>query len=63
MEKLPLSDGSNLSFKPKLINGKRYWYLFMSVGVSRSEHYLGEETTTRICSSAKESASIPAASI
>ncbi len=41
----PLSDGSNLSFKSKVINGKRYWYLYISVGASRREHYLGEETT------------------
>ena len=41
----PLSDGSNLSFKSKVINGKRYWYLYISVGSSRREHYLGEETT------------------
>jgi hypothetical protein len=41
----PLSDGSNLSFKYKEINGKRYWYLYISVGSTRREHYLGEETT------------------
>ena len=41
----PISDGSNLSFKYKTINGKRYWYLYMSVGSTRREHYLGEETT------------------
>ena len=41
----PLSDGSNLSFKSKLINGKRYWYLYISIGTSRREHYLGEGTT------------------
>lgn len=40
----PLSDGSNISFKSKLVNGKRYWYLYISVGASRREHYLGEET-------------------
>lgn len=40
----PLSDGSNLSFKSKLINGKRYWYLYISLGSSRREHYLGEES-------------------
>ena len=41
----PISDGSNLSFKYKQINGKRYWYLYLSVGSTRREHYLGEETT------------------
>lgn len=41
----PISDGSNLSFKNKAINGKRYWYLYISVGSTRREHYLGEETT------------------
>jgi hypothetical protein len=40
----PISDGSNLSFKYKKINNKRYWYLYMSVGSTRREHYLGEET-------------------
>jgi hypothetical protein len=41
----PISDGSNLSFKYKDINGKRYWYLYISIGSTRREHYLGEETT------------------
>ncbi len=41
----PLSDGSNLSFKYKTINNKRYWYLYTSIGSTRREHYLGEETT------------------
>ncbi len=41
----PISDGSNLSFKYKTINAKRYWYLYISVGSTRREHYLGEETT------------------
>lgn len=41
----PVSDGSNLSFKYKDINGKRYWYLYISIGRTRREHYLGEETT------------------
>jgi len=41
----PISDGSNISFKSKVINGKRYWYLYISLGSSRREHYLGEETT------------------
>ncbi len=40
----PASDGSNLSFKYKDINGKRYWYLYISIGQTRREHYLGEET-------------------
>jgi hypothetical protein len=41
----PVSDGSNLSFKYKDIGGRRYWYLYISVGATRREHYLGEETT------------------
>lgn len=41
----PVSDGSNISFKSKLINGKKYWYLYISIGSSRREHYLGEEST------------------
>jgi hypothetical protein len=41
----PISDGSNLSFKYKDINGKRYWYLYISIGSTRREHYIGEETT------------------
>ncbi len=41
----PVSDGSNLSFKSKTINNKRYWYLYISVGSTRREHYLGEEST------------------
>lgn len=41
----PVSDGSNLSFKYKDINKKRYWYLYISIGRTRREHYLGEETT------------------
>lgn len=40
----PVSDGSNLSFKYKDISGKRYWYLYISIGKTRREHYLGEET-------------------
>ena len=40
----PISDGSNISFKAKALNGKRYWYLYISVGTTRREHYLGEET-------------------
>lgn len=40
----PLSDGSNLSFKSKEINGRRYWYLYISVGSTRREHYLGQES-------------------
>ena len=40
----PISDGSNVSFKYKTINGKRYWYLYISIGSTRREHYLGEET-------------------
>ncbi|MCW8831596.1 MAG: GSU2403 family nucleotidyltransferase fold protein [Gammaproteobacteria bacterium] len=40
----PAPDGANLSFKPKTISGKRYWYLFISLGARRSEHYLGLET-------------------
>lgn len=41
----PISDGSNLSFKYKDINAKRYWYLYISIGSTRREHYLGDETT------------------
>jgi len=40
----PLSDGSNISFKNKTINGRRYWYLYISLGASRREHYIGEES-------------------
>ena len=40
----PVSDGSNLSFKSKKINNKRYWYLYTSIGKTRREHYLGEES-------------------
>ena len=40
----PLSDGSNLSFKSKTIKAKKYWYLYISLGSSRREHYLGQET-------------------
>ena len=40
----PLSDGSNISFKAKTVNGKRYWYLYISLGSTRREHYLGEES-------------------
>lgn len=41
----PAPDGANLSFKSKKVGGKRYWYLYISLGARRSEHYLGEETT------------------
>lgn len=41
----PISDGSNLSFKSKTIRGKKYHYLYISIGSTRREHYLGEETT------------------
>ena len=41
----PISDGSNLSFKSKTIRGKKYQYLYISIGSTRREHYLGEETT------------------
>ncbi len=41
----PISDGSNLSFKSKKIRGKKYQYLYISIGSTRREHYLGEETT------------------
>jgi len=40
----PISDGLNLSFKTKEISGKRYWYLYISVGSTRREHYLGQES-------------------
>ena len=41
----PTPDGANLSFKSKSIGGKRYWYLYISLGNRRTEHYLGEEST------------------
>ena len=41
----PAPDGANLSFKSKMIGGKRYWYLYISLGKRRTEHYLGEEST------------------
>ncbi len=41
----PISDGSNLSFKSKIIRGKKYHYLYISIGSTRREHYLGEETS------------------
>jgi hypothetical protein len=41
----PLSDGSNISFKSKRINERKYWYLYISLGSSRREHYLGEDST------------------
>lgn len=41
----PAPDGANISFKSKMVAGKRYWYLYISLGTRRSEHYLGEETT------------------
>lgn len=40
----PTPDGSNLSFKSKRIAGKIYWYLYVSLGRRRSEHYLGAQT-------------------
>lgn len=40
----PAPDGANISFKAKTVAGKRYWYLFISLGSRRSEHYLGVET-------------------
>jgi len=40
----PAPDGSNLSFKSKRIAGHVYWYLYISLGRRRSEHYLGAET-------------------
>lgn len=39
----PAPDGANISFKSKTVAGKRYWYLYISLGSRRSEHYLGEE--------------------
>jgi hypothetical protein len=41
----PAPDGANLSFKSKTIGKKRYWYLYISLGNRRTEHYLGEEST------------------
>lgn len=40
----PAPDGSNLSFKSKTIKGRTYWYLYVSLGRRRTEHYLGAET-------------------
>lgn len=40
----PAPDGANISFKSKKVAGKCYWYLYISLGARRSEHYLGEET-------------------
>jgi len=40
----PAPDGSNLSFKSKRIGARTYWYLYVSLGRRRSEHYLGAET-------------------
>ncbi len=39
----PLPDGANLSFKKKTIRGRDYWYLYISLGSRRTEHYLGED--------------------
>ena len=36
----PISDGSNLSFKSKTIRGKKYRYLYISIGSTRREHIL-----------------------
>ena len=41
----PAPDGANLSFKSKTIGGKRYWYLYISLGNRRTEHYLGAESS------------------
>jgi hypothetical protein len=41
----PTPDGSNISFKSKKVAGHRYWYLYISIGSRKSEHYLGKETT------------------
>lgn len=41
----PAPDGANISFKSKIVAGKRYWYLYISLGKRRSEHYLGEESS------------------
>ena len=40
----PAPDGSNLSFKSKTIGGRSYFYLYVSLGRRRTEHYLGPET-------------------
>jgi len=40
----PAPDGSNISFKSKKIGKKKYWYLYLSIGARRTEHYLGEES-------------------
>ena len=44
----PLPSGSNLSFKKKTIRGKHYWYLYISLGSRRTEHYLGEESAATL---------------
>ena len=41
----PVPDGSNISFKSKRISERKYWYLYISLGSSRREHYLGEDST------------------
>ena len=40
----PTPDGSNLSFKSKRVRDRTYWYLYVSLGRRRTEHYLGAET-------------------
>lgn len=40
----PAPDGANLSFKSKTINDRKYWYLYISLGKRRSEHYLGQDS-------------------
>lgn len=40
----PAPDGANLSFKSKTINERKYWYLYISLGKRRSEHYLGQDS-------------------
>jgi hypothetical protein len=50
----PVPDGANLSFKSKFVAGQRYWYLYISVGERRREHYLGKETPELLDKIAKE---------
>ena len=50
----PTPDGSNLSFKAKRVRGRTYWYLYVSLGRRRTEHYLGAETPALLDTIARE---------
>ena len=52
----PTPDGSNLSFKSKRVRGRTYWYLYVSLGRRRTEHYLGAETPALLETIARERA-------